>query len=73
MSVVPRLADVKCSRIVFQPGDRVLVRCYHKMEPEQRKHLYRSVQRFCGEDVEVLIYNPFDFDLEIEHRGNIID
>lgn len=72
MSVIPRIADVKCQRIVFRPGDRVLVRCLHRLEDEQVRRLKKSIQRWAGVDVEVLIYNPLDFNLEIEHRGNIV-
>ena len=71
MSVVPRIADVHCSRIVFQPGDRILVTCHYRLEPEQRKKLRQSIERWAGASVEVLIYNPLDFDIEVEH-GNIL-
>jgi len=72
MGVIPRIADVRCQRIVFQPGDRVLVRCNHRLEDEQARRLKKSIQRWAGTDVEVLIYSPLDYNLEIEHRGNIV-
>lgn len=70
--VVPRIADVRCERIRFQPGDRVLVKCNHQLEPEQVRRLKRSIQRWAGTDVEVLIYNPLDISLEIEHLKALI-
>ena len=68
MPVVPRIADVRCQRIVFQPGDRVIVRSYHRLDSPQRKQLERSIKRWAGTDVEVLVYCTQDLDLGIEHR-----
>jgi F0F1-type ATP synthase delta subunit len=56
---------------MFRPGDRVLVTVHHRLDPEQRKRLTRSIQRWAGEDVEVLLHCPLDYDLKVEH-GNII-
>lgn len=70
--IIPRIADVRCQHIRFQPGDRVLVRCVHRLEPEQVRRLKRSIQRWAGTDVEILIYSPLDFNLEIEHHGNTV-
>jgi len=72
MSAIPRIADIRCQRIVFQPGDRVLVRSHHRLEKEQREKIKKSVSRWAGADVEVLVYCPLDFELEIEHRDLII-
>jgi hypothetical protein len=72
MSVVPRIADIRCRRIVFQPGDRILVRSHHRLDKEKREKIKKSVSRWAGADVEVLVYCPLDFELEIEHCGNII-
>lgn len=71
MAVVPRIADVQCSRLVFQPGDRIIVRVNHRLEPEERRKLTRSVQRWAGADVEVLVICLLDMDLEVEHRNAI--
>lgn len=61
--VVPRLADVQCSRLQFQPGDRVLVRVRHRISPEQRKRLQKTVERWAGDHVEVLV---IDLGMEVE-------
>lgn len=62
----PRIAEVQCSRLKFQPGDRVLVRSIHRLELEEVKKLTRSIKRWAGVDVEVLIYCTQDLDIEIE-------
>ena len=65
---MPRLADVRCERIRFQPGDRVLVKANCRMELEQKAKLRKAIERWAGCAVEVLIYCPLDFTLEIEHQ-----
>ena len=54
---MPSLAQVNCSRIQFQPGDRVLVRVYETMSKGRLDRLKSTVQRWAGPGVEVLIYN----------------
>ena len=62
----PRLADLSCKQIRFRPGDRVIVRCHHKLDQNSHLRLRRAVQKWAGEDVEVLIYNPKEMDITIE-------
>lgn len=64
----PKLADVKCSRYHFQPGDRLLVRVYEPMDLERMQHLRRTVQKWAGPDVEVLIYNVTKMEVEVEQN-----
>ena len=64
----PKLSDVQCSRVVFQPGDRVLVRVYHNLDWEQERKLRRTIQKWAGVDVEILIINPLEMELKIEHK-----
>jgi len=64
----PQIADVRCSRLAFEPGDRVLVRTYRKLEPDERRRLRRAVQRWAGEDVEVLIYDATEMEVTIDKR-----
>lgn len=68
---IPRIADVKCSRLKFEAGDRILVQSRHKLTYDEQKKLRRSIQKWAGCEVEVLIYCPLDYDITIE-KGNII-
>ncbi len=70
MGVRPRIADVQCSRLVFQPGDRILVRVYHKIDKDQMRKLRKSVTKWAGCDVEVLIINALDMDIEVETQDD---
>lgn len=63
----PRLADVQCSRLQFQPGDRILVRCYRRLSEEQEKKLKKSVERWAGNCVEVLVINALEVSVDVEH------
>jgi len=67
MPVLPRIAEVQCSRIQFQPGDRVLVKIFHNISVEQTKHLRQSIVKWAGTDVEVLIYNATEMEIKVEH------
>lgn len=71
MTQIPRIADVKCSRLQFQPGDRILVQAHHKLTKDELRKLRKSIQKWAGCEVEVLIYCPLDYDITIE-KGNII-
>ena len=62
----PHVADVQCSRLTFQPGDRVIVRVRTKLDQHQQKRLRKSVQKFAGCEVEVLIVNELEMDFEIQ-------
>jgi hypothetical protein len=71
MGVIPRIADVQCSRLVFQPGDRIIVKSPYRIDEEQKRHLRKSLRKFAGCDVEIFIYCTLDFELQVEH-GNTI-
>ena len=64
----PILADVKCSAYKFEPGDRVLVRVFQSLETTQMEKLKRTVQKWAGPDVEVLIYNNTKMEVSVEQR-----
>ena len=68
MVVRPRLADVQCSRLQFSPGDRILVRSFHRLDRNARKRLEKIIQKWAGVEVEVLIYCTQDFSIAIEKR-----
>lgn len=62
----PRLADVQCSRVQFQPGDRILVRVYQQLSPEQHKRLQRTVEKWAGGVAEVLIINANQMEIQLD-------
>ena len=64
----PRLADVQCSRFQFQPGDRLLVRVFETLTKSERKRLEKTVKRWTGPDVEILIIDPKRMELTLDRR-----
>ena len=68
MALKPRLADVQCSRLVFQPGDRVFVKTTHRLNREEKRKLRRTVEKFAGVAIEVLIYCILDLEITVEHK-----
>ena len=69
MPAKPRLADVQCTRMQFQPGDRLLVRVHEKIDRESAKKLHKTVSRWAGSGVEVLIVDMTLMDIEKEEQG----
>ncbi len=68
MTLRPRIADIQCTRLQFQPGDRILVRSHHRLDLEDKKKLKKSIRRWAGVEVEVLIICTLDLDISIEKR-----
>lgn len=64
----PKLADVQCSRLVFQPGDRILVRTYRRLDNDQKRKLRKSILKWAGVEVEILIYDATQTEITIEKR-----
>ncbi len=75
MSIRPRLANIQCTRLKFEPGDRIIVKSPHRLDPDQVKKLKRSIQKWAGVEVEVLVYCTLDLDITIDKatdRGILI-
>jgi len=64
MPKMPRIADVSCSRLRFEPGDRILVRTTHRLNSDEQKKLCKTIRKWAGCEVEVLIYCLLDMDIE---------
>ena len=69
MTGTPRLADIQCCRLQFQPGDRVLVRVYQPLDREELKKLRRTVERWAGDGVAVLIVDCTKFEVALDHTA----
>jgi hypothetical protein len=69
LPALPRVANIDCSRIGFQPGDRVLVKCFHRLDSDQERKMRQTICRWAGCEVEVLIVCTQDMDLTIEHSS----
>lgn len=68
MSLKPRLADVQCKPLRFLPGDRILVRIHHRLEREEKQKLRRTIEKWAGVPVEILIFCDLDMEIQIEPR-----
>lgn len=69
MRQMPKVADVQCSRIKFEPGDRVIVRSHHRLSHEQAAKLRKSLQKWAGCEIEVLIVDLTQYDVEVDKRS----
>jgi hypothetical protein len=68
----PQIADVQCTRLKFAPGDRILVRVHTKLDKHQIKSLRKSITKWAGCEVEVLIYNGLEMDIVPEQVSGAI-
>lgn len=66
MAIKPRLADVSCKRIQFQPGDRILVRVYHELSKEQKRIIRKMIEKWAGVSLEILIYNATQMEIYVQ-------
>ena len=69
---LPKIANVQCSRLVFQPGDRIIARVCTDLDRDQKRKLLQSVRKWAGTDVEVLLIDVRVFDIEIEKGVGIL-
>lgn len=65
----PKIAEIQCYRVQFEPGDRILVRVHHRLDRDQKASLIRSVKKWAGTDVEVLIVDTTQMEISIEQSA----
>lgn len=57
MNARPLLTDLPATRLVIQPGDRMLARVGFDLTRDQAARISRSISRFAGNDVNLIIIN----------------
>jgi hypothetical protein len=62
---MPRLAEVSCSRLKFDPGDRLLVRTTFRLDATQEKNLRAQICKWAGCEVAIYIYCVLDMDIQV--------
>lgn len=62
---MPSIAEVHCSRLKFQPGDRILVTVYARIDRGQEKKLKATIAKWAGCEVEVLIINGLEMNIDV--------
>jgi len=68
MAKLPTIANVSCSRLKFEAGDRILVRTTRRLDKDQESKLRHHIQKWAGVEVEVLIYCVLDMDINVEKK-----
>lgn len=61
-----RLADVHCTPMRFAAGDRILVTTRVPVDPNQKKQIQKTVERWAGNHVEVLVVDGTKMALTIQ-------
>ena len=73
MKAKPLLSDIQTTKIKFNPGDRVLVRVSSYLTQEQQKRLKKSIIKFVGEDVRILIVNCLESRLLRKRKNGLVE
>lgn len=63
-----KLANVDCTPMRFQPGDRILVRIRVSLSSGQKNDIRRIVEKWAGNMVEVLVIGP-EMEVQVERFG----
>ncbi len=53
----------------FQPGDKLLVKVFHALDKESHKKLQKTVEKWAGDHVEVLIVDTTKMEISVD-RGS---
>jgi len=61
MPAIPHIENVHTERVKFDPGDRVLVRAVDDMPPSNAFKIRRSIEKFSGAELRILIVNCLDY------------
>jgi len=67
-----QIAEVHCTKIRFEPGDRVLVRCARPLNQQQREKIKATIQHWAGVQIEVLVFSECDYEVTIENNNDTI-
>ena len=62
----PRVADVHCEKIHFEPGDRLVVSLRAPLEREHIVKLRKSLTKWAGVDIEILFVPEYLYSIKIE-------
>lgn len=66
MNRLPRICEVRCFKMSFAPGDRILVRLKCRLDADQRRRLQRTIERWAGDGVPVLLVDCAEVEIDIE-------
>ncbi len=67
----PNLANLECSRMKFEPGDRVLVRTHRNLSRDEMRKLRKTISKWAGCEVEILFVNALEVDLGIDPKNKL--
>lgn len=73
MKAKPLISDIQTTRVKFNPGDRILVRVPSYLSQDQQKRLKKSIVKFAGEDVRILIVNCSETRLLRKRKSGLVE
>ncbi len=61
-----RIAEVNCTKMHFDPGDRILVKLKQPIGVIEERKLRRTVEKWAGDGIEILIIDTTKMGIEFE-------
>ena len=68
----PRIADVHCEKIQFEPGDRILVGLRAPMDRDAVEKLRKSLIKWAGVEIDILFVPEYLYSVKIDKNHNAI-
>lgn len=71
MNTHPHISDIPSQNLSFNSGDRLLARVSVDLDKNQQARIHRSIQKFCGAEVRILVVNCLKTRIVQIHRGRL--
>jgi len=68
----PRIADVHCEKIHFEPGDRLVVSLRAPMDRDAVEKLRKSLIKWAGVEIDILFVPEYLYSVKIDKNHNAI-
>lgn len=63
----PHVQNIQVTSVRFPPGTKLLVRTFFPLDDEARRRITRTIHKWAGSDVEVLVYCGLQMEVSIEN------
>ncbi len=66
---IPKLAEMHCSRIQFNSGDRILVKVFRDLSTDDVRKIRKSIEKWAGDGIPVLIVDARTTEIIVDKQN----
>ena len=66
---IPKLAEMHCSRIAFNSGDRILVKVFRQLSKEDIRRIRKSIEKWAGDGIPVFIMDARTMEISVDNAN----